>query len=60
MASEHAYRGGLETLIRELAPQVDVFNEPSKIPDCGNPDDVIITQILPLLFTPVRSNHGIQ
>jgi len=50
MASEHAYRGDLESLIRELVPQVEVINEPSQVTDCGNPDYVISRKNIPVGF----------
>jgi len=50
MASEHAYRGDLEALIRALVPQVEVTNEPSKVTDCGNPDYVITRKNIPIGF----------
>jgi len=50
MASEHAYRGDLESLIRELVPQIEVINEPSQVTDCGNPDYVITRKNIPVGF----------
>jgi len=50
IASEHAYRGDLEALIRALVPQVEVTNEPSKVTDCGNPDYVITRKNIPIGF----------
>jgi hypothetical protein len=50
IASEHAYRGDLEALIRELVPQVEVTNEPSKVTECGNPDYVITRKNIPIGF----------
>jgi len=50
MASEHAYRGDLEALIRALVPQVEVTNEPSNVTDCGNPDYVITRKNIPIGF----------
>jgi len=50
MASEHAYRGDLESLIRSLVPQVEVTNEPSNVTDCGNPDYVITRKHIPIGF----------
>jgi len=50
IASEHAYRGDLEALIRELVLDVDVTNEPSKVTECGNPDYVITKKNIPIGF----------
>ena len=50
IASEHAYRGDLESLILELVPQVEVTNEPLKVTDCGNPDYVITRKNIPIGF----------
>ena len=41
ISREHAYRADLEGLIRELAPGVEVTNEPANVTDSGNPDFVI-------------------
>ena len=50
LASEHAYRGDLESLIRALVQQVEVINEPSNVTDCGNPDYVITRKHIPIGF----------
>ena len=50
ISSEHTYRADLEALIRELAKDVEVTNEPSNITDCGNPDYVITKRKIPIGF----------
>lgn len=50
IAKEHAYRADLESLIRELAPDVEVTNEPANVTDCGNPDFVITKGKIPIGF----------
>jgi len=37
-------------LIRELVLQVEATHEPSKVTDCGNPDDVITRKNIPIGF----------
>ena len=49
-ATEHTYRGDLAELIRELAPEVEITNEPSNVTDCGNPDYVITQNKIPVGF----------
>ncbi|MBN1874580.1 MAG: hypothetical protein JXA33_10155 [Anaerolineae bacterium] len=44
ISREHAYRAGLEGLIREVVPGVEVTNEPANVTDCGNPDFVVTRQ----------------
>jgi len=48
ISREHSYRADLENLIRELAPDVDVTNEPANVTDCGNPDYVITRRQIPI------------
>ncbi len=48
ISKEHSYRGDLETLIRELVPEVEITNEPSKVTDAGNPDYVITKGKIPI------------
>ena len=48
MAKEHAYRGDLEQLIKELVSGVDITNEPANVTDCGNPDYVITKGKIPI------------
>ncbi|PXW86839.1 hypothetical protein C8R34_1121 [Nitrosomonas sp. Nm84] len=50
IAKEHAYRGNLESLIRELVPGVEVTNEPANVTECGNPDYVITKGKIPIGF----------
>ncbi|NND82512.1 MAG: N-6 DNA methylase [Gammaproteobacteria bacterium] len=50
ISGEHAYRGDLEILIRELTSGVEVTNEPTKVTDCGNPDFVITKGEIPIGF----------
>ena len=47
-ATEHSYRGDLETLLRALLPGVDITNEPRRITDCGAPDYVLARGGVPL------------
>lgn len=49
-SSEHTFRGDLEQLLRNLVPNVDITNEPSKVTDCGNPDYVISKGKIPIGF----------
>ncbi|MBW6460425.1 MAG: N-6 DNA methylase [Bacteroidales bacterium] len=48
-ATEHSYRGYLVLLIRALAPEVDVTNEPQRIA-CGAPDYIITKKGIPVGF----------
>ncbi|MDA3886778.1 MAG: N-6 DNA methylase [Candidatus Delongbacteria bacterium] len=48
ISREHAYRSDLESLVRHLAPDVEVTNEPSNVTDCGNPDYVITSKKIPI------------
>lgn len=48
ISREHAYRGDLETLIRELVKGVEITNEPANVTDCGNPDYVITKGKIPI------------
>lgn len=48
ISREHAYRRDLEELIRELAPGVEITNEPANVTDCGNPDYVITKGKIPV------------
>ncbi len=48
ISREHSYRGDLETLIRELVPNVEITNEPANVTDCGNPDYVITKGKIPI------------
>lgn len=49
-SSEHTFRKDLEDLINNLAPEVMVTNEPSKVTDCGNPDFLISKKDIPIGF----------
>jgi hypothetical protein len=40
-ATEHTHRSALETLLKDLAPDITVINEPKRI-ECGAPDLVVI------------------
>jgi len=48
ISREHSYRGDLESLIRELVPNVEITNEPANVTDCGNPDYVITKGKIPI------------
>ncbi|MDM8528816.1 hypothetical protein QUF58_11500, partial [Anaerolineales bacterium HSG24] len=48
ISREHSYRTDLENLIRELAKDVEVTNEPANVTDCGNPDFVITHRQIPI------------
>lgn len=48
ISKEHSYRGDLESLIRQLVPDVEITNEPAKVTDCGNPDYVITDGKIPV------------
>lgn len=50
IAREHAYRADLESLIRELVPDIEITNEPANVTDCGNPDYVITKGKIPIGF----------
>lgn len=50
ISREHAYRSDLEQLIRVIASNVELTNEPSKVTDCGNPDFVITKREIPIGF----------
>ena len=40
-ATEHSYRGHLQTLLEALLPGVAATNEPKQVVDCGAPDYVL-------------------
>ncbi len=40
-ATEHSYRGCIETLFNGISPGTGIINEPSNVTDCGCPDFVI-------------------
>ena len=46
-ATEHSYRGDLQVLLQELAPQVEVTNEPQRIL-CGAPDYILTRKGIPV------------
>ncbi|WP_346864230.1 type ISP restriction/modification enzyme [uncultured Draconibacterium sp.] len=48
ISREHSYRGDLETLLRQLAKDVEITNEPANVTDCGNPDYVITKGKIPV------------
>jgi hypothetical protein len=48
ISKEHGYRTDLENLLRALAPQVEITNEPANVTDCGNPDFVITRGKIPI------------
>lgn len=50
IAREHAYRADLESLVRELVPDIEITNEPANVTDCGNPDYVITKGKIPIGF----------
>ena len=46
-ATEHTFRGDLQSLLESLVPQIRATNEPKRI-DCGAPDYVITLKDIPL------------
>ncbi|MDD9815830.1 MAG: adenine specific DNA methyltransferase, partial [Gammaproteobacteria bacterium] len=46
-ATEHSYRGDLESLMRQLLPGVEITSEPRRI-KCGAPDYVLSRNKIPL------------
>ena len=48
ISREHSYRADLENLLRTLAPDVNITNEPANVTDCGNPDYVITKGKIPI------------
>jgi len=54
ISREHAYRGDLESLIRELVKGVEITNEPSNVTDCGNPDYVITKGKIPIGYVEAK------
>ncbi len=50
IATEHTYRGDFAELIKTLAPDFEITNEPSNVTDCGNPDFVIRKKKIPIGF----------
>ena len=48
ISSEHSYRADLESLLKTLAPDVDITNEPLNVTDCGNPDFVVMKKAIPV------------
>ena len=47
ISTEHSYRGDLQALLKALAPQVEVTNEPQRI-DCGAPDYILTRKNIPV------------
>jgi hypothetical protein len=47
IATEHSYRGSLQTLVQLLIPNSTVTNEPARI-NCGAPDYIITRNEIPL------------
>ncbi len=54
ISREHAYRGDLESLIRELVKGVEITNEPATVTDCGNPDYVITKGKIPIGYVEAK------
>jgi len=54
ISREHAYRGDLESLIRELVKGVEITNEPANVTDCGNPDYVITKGKIPIGYVEAK------
>lgn len=50
ISREHSYRGDLEVLLRSLAPEIEITNEPANVTDCGNPDFVVTRNGYPVGF----------
>lgn len=48
ISKEHSYRSDLELLLRSIAHDVEVTNEPSNVTNCGNPDFVITKKNIPI------------
>lgn len=48
ISREHSYRADLENLLRTLAPDVNITNEPANVTECGNPDYVITKGKIPI------------
>ena len=48
LAKEHAYRTDLEQLLRALAPNMEITNEPANVTACGNPDFVVTKGNIPV------------
>ena len=47
IATEHTYRGDLQTLLESLAPGTMATNEPARI-KCGAPDYIITKKNIPI------------
>ena len=47
IATEHSYRGDLQTLLESLNPGILVTNEPARIA-CGAPDFILTRQNIPV------------
>ncbi|MCK9399774.1 MAG: N-6 DNA methylase [Bacteroidales bacterium] len=47
IATEHTYRGDLQSLLETLAPGINVTNEPSRI-ECGAPDYILSKGKIPV------------
>jgi hypothetical protein len=46
-ATEHSYRGYLQNLVKAIAPDVMVTNEPQRV-KCGAPDYIITKRDIPV------------
>mgnify|MGYP005840768285 CR=1 FL=1 len=48
ISTEHTFRNNLEELVKSLAPDILVTNEPSRVTDAGNPDYIITKGKIPV------------
>jgi len=53
VATEHSYRGALQTLLSALLPGLSVVNEPKRI-ECGAPDLILARRGLPVAFVEAK------
>jgi len=53
--TEHSFRGGLQKLLRELLPGVQITNEPGRVVDCGAPDYVLSRNKIPLGYVEAKN-----
>lgn len=53
VATEHSYRGALQTLLSALLPGLSVVNEPKRI-ECGAPDLILTRRGLPVAFVEAK------
>ena len=55
-ATEHTFRGDLQTLIESLVPTIRATNEPKR-QSCGAPDYILTKKDIPIGFIEAKDLH---